>query len=86
MVVFLLMIALTGFGASLLPFLFPGSLVSLLGVNLNHMLGGLLASILQVDTGTLVERAGDGHALTFPGVLVVYLPILVALAFILRGR
>ena len=86
MLMLLFIVAAVGFVASLLPFVFPGTLVSLLGVTLNAGLGELLATTLHVGRGTLV-LGGPGQAmLTFQGVLVFYVPLLLLLLFVLRGR
>jgi hypothetical protein len=77
------------FAASLLPFLFPGSLISALGVVLNAWLGELLAGGLGLEPGalltTLPSEAGR-VALTLEGVLVVYAPVLLVLVFLARAR
>ena len=79
--------------ASLLPFLFPGAVVGLLGVALNAWLADLLAGTLAGLGGTLGMRPGalvvgpPGQAhLTAPGVLAVYVPVLALLLFVLWGR
>jgi len=82
MLVLLVIVVALLFVTSVLPFLYPGAVVSMFGVVLNQSLGGLLASTLGIGKGSLVA----GGALTFQGVLVVYLPILVILLFVVRGR
>lgn len=71
--------------ASILPFAYPGAVVSALGVVVNHGLGDFLASTLGVGKGTLVAR-GAYPMLTFEGVLVVYLSVLVLILLVFRNR
>lgn len=85
MLLLVLIVVAICFLASLLPFLFPGALISALGVVLNQTLGGFLMA-LGVGLGSLVSGGSGQAALTFQGVLVVYLPPLVVILFILRGR
>lgn len=86
MIVLLLMLLSVGFLASLLPFVFPGALVSVVGVALNHWLGELLAGTLNVSSDALLGASGGQPTLTLGGVLAVYAPPLAVLLFILRGR
>lgn len=71
--------------ASTLPFIYPGAVVSALGVVVNHWLGEFVAGTLGVGRGTLVAP-GPYPMLTFEGVLVVYLSVLVLILLVFRNR
>ena len=86
MVLVLTVVVAVCFGASLLPFLFPGAVVGLFGVILNSGLGELLVLILGVSPGALVTGGSGGVILTLPGVLAVYVPLLLLLLFVQRNR
>ena len=87
MATFLLVVAAIGFLVSLLPFLYPGSVVSMFGLALNHWLGVPLATHLGLANGSLVLGAGGAATtLTLSGVLALYLPALLILIFVVRGR
>ena len=86
MVVVLLVAVGVGWIASLLPFLFPGSIFSVFGAALNGWLGELLASGLGVAPGPLVAGNPGDASLTLAGVSVVYGPLLLVLALVYRRR
>ena len=77
-----------GWIASLLPFLFPGSIFSVFGAALNGWLGELLASGLGVgfSPGPLVIGNPGDASLTLAGVSVVYGPLFLVLALVYRRR
>lgn len=74
------------FIASLLPFLLPGAVIGLLGKVLNDVLGDPLWTLLPPVRGTLVVSGSEGPVLTLPGVLVVYVFLLLILLWQQRGR
>ena len=74
------------FVASLLPFLFPGAVIGLLGKVLNDALGDPLWAILPAAQGTLVISGSEGPVLTLYGVLALYVPLLLILLWQQRGR
>ena len=74
------------FVASLLPFLFPGAVVGLLGKVLNDALGDPLWTLVPAARGPLVRSAAEGPMLTLQGVLVLYVPLLLILFLSQRGR
>ena len=74
------------FLVSLLPFVFPGALLSFVGIPLNAWLGGLLGTTLGLGQGSFVTRVSGQSTLTFEGVLLVYVPLLIVLLLVLRGR
>lgn len=75
---------------SLLPFLFPGSLLSALGAALNLSLADFVIHTLGLAQSPLVEIVKPGQppqvALTILGWLALFAPPLLVLGFILRGR
>jgi hypothetical protein len=86
-VLILLLVVLTiAFVASLLPVLYPETIVSLLGTPLNAFLGDILGSTLHVGNGTLVTRGQGEYTLTLEGVLAVYGPVFFLLLLGLRGK
>ncbi len=72
------------FLSSLIPFIYPETIMNAIGAFLNHVLGELLAS-LGIEGG-LVAGTGGVYALSLQGVLAVYLPPILLILFILRGR
>jgi hypothetical protein len=64
------------FIASLLPFLFPGAVIGLLGKVLDDLLGDPVWAFLPFARGTLVTSGPDGPILTLTGVLAIYVPLL----------
>lgn len=84
--VLLLVVVTIAFIASLLPVLYPGSLMSILGTPLNAFLGELLGETFRVGRGTLVTRGPGAYTLTFEGVLAVYGPLLILILLGMRGK
>jgi hypothetical protein len=80
------------FLVSLLPFFFPGSVIGALGAGLNGVIGETLLQWMDLTSTPLIERVPgayggpSGMALTFSGVLALYLPLLIVLGLILRGK
>jgi len=74
------------FLASLLPFLAPGAVISMIGRALNDVLGDPLWALLPPARGTLVTSGPEGPVLTLQGVLVVYVSVLLILVWQQRGR
>lgn len=74
------------FVASLLPFLFPGAVIGLLGKVLNDALGDPLWALVPAVRGTLVRSGTEGPMLTLQGVLALYVPLLLLLLWSQRGR
>lgn len=73
-----------GLVLSLIPFVYPETIMNAPGAFLNHLLGQLLAS---AGVGGGLVAASDGvYGLTLAGVLLVYgLPLLVV-TYLLRTR
>jgi hypothetical protein len=75
---------------SLLPFLFPGSLLSALGAALNLSLADFIIHTLGLADSPLVEVVKPGQppqvALTILGWLALFAPPLAVLGFVLRGK
>jgi hypothetical protein len=69
---------------SLIPFVYPDTIMNTPGTWLNHLLGTALGA-LGVEYG-LVAGQGDLYALTLRGVLVVYGIPLLALLYFMRTR
>ncbi len=86
MVFLLTVVVAICFVASLLPFLFPGAVIGGLGVLLNAWLADFPAGTLRIGQGVLVVGGPGSAELALQGVLAVYVPILLVLLFILRGR
>jgi len=86
MALILTVIAVVCFVASLLPFLFPGAVIGLLGNVLNDALGDPLWALLPVARGALVTSGAEGPVLTLYGVLALYVPLLLILLVAQRGR
>ncbi len=72
------------FIASLIPFIYPDTVMNVLGVYLNLAIGEFLATTLKLGKSSLVEGTSMGHTLTLDGVLTVYVPMLVILLFFWR--
>ena len=75
-----------GFVTSLLPFMYPDTLMNVLGAHLNVVLGELVARWVPSVRGTLVSVAKGTHALTLPGVFAVYGAPLMLILVALRNR
>jgi hypothetical protein len=86
MVLLLSVVVTVCFVASLLPFLMPGAAIGLLGKALNDALGDPLWNLLPAVRGTLVVSGAEGPVLTLQGVLVLYIPLLLILLWLQRGR
>jgi hypothetical protein len=74
------------FLASLLPVLFPGTLIAMMGGHLNAWLGEHVAALAPQARGTLVLGERGSLQLTFLGVLAVYAPVILLLLWGQRGR
>jgi hypothetical protein len=74
------------FLASLLPFMVPGAVIGLFGRVLNDALGDPLWTFVPAARGALVRSGAEGPMLMLPGVLVVYVPLLLVLLGLQRGR
>ena len=86
MVLILFFVVAFGFVVSLIPFIYPGSIMNTFGAFLNVLLGTVLVSTLGIGLGSLAAGSPGGYALTLQGVLAVYAPILVILLVALRSR
>jgi hypothetical protein len=84
--VFALPLLVIGFITSLLPFMYPQSLLEIPGVHLNLVLGDLLAGIVPAASGILVEASDASYGLTLAGVFAIYGPVLMLLLAVVRGR
>jgi hypothetical protein len=83
----LFVMALIGCLVSLLPILYPGTIVGALGTPVNVFVAETLRNTFNVRNETLVIMGeGSGHILTIPGVLAVYLPLLGLTLLALRSR
>ena len=74
------------FVASLLPFMFPGAVIGLLGKVLNDAIGDPMWNLVPAARRVLVISPPGGPMLTLQGVLVVYVPLLLALLWLQRRR
>jgi hypothetical protein len=86
MVLVLTLVVTVCFAASLLPFLLPGAAIGLLGKVVNDALGDPLWSLVPAARGRLVTSGPGGPVLTFGGVLLIYVPLLLVLLGLQRGR
>jgi hypothetical protein len=86
MALILTVIVVVCFVASLLPFLFPGAVIGLLGKVLNDALGDPLWTLLPAAHGALVTSGAEGPVLSLHGVLALYVPLLLILLWAQRGR
>jgi hypothetical protein len=86
MVLMLTIVVTVCFVASLLPFMLPGAAIGLLGKVLNDALGDPMWAFLPVARGTLAMSGPEGPVLTLQGVLAFYVPLLLALLWVQRGR
>jgi hypothetical protein len=88
----LFVVVAIAFLVSILPFFFPGSIIGALGAGLNGVIGETLLQWFDLTSTPLIERVPGayggpaGMALSFAGVLALYLPILIVLGLILRGK
>ena len=84
---FILLAVLTlGLITSLLPFMYPDTVLNVLGVVLNGMLAELLAGWVPSASGILVSITQGAPALTLIGVFAVYGLPLVLVLMALRNR
>jgi hypothetical protein len=74
------------FLVSLLPFMVPGAVIGLLGKVLNDALGDPLWNLVPAARGMFVRSGSEGPMLTLQGVLVIYVPLLLVLLGLQRGR
>ena len=75
-----------GFVVSLIPFIYPHTIMNTLGAFLNHVVGEMLHDAMGDAVSSLVAGSEGIYGLTLLGVFTLYgLPILVIL-FYLRGR
>lgn len=83
----LFIVLVIAFLASLLPVIYPGTILGALGMPLNVFLAEALREMFRVRTGALL-MAGEGpnYMLTLQGVLLLYLPALGMTLLALRGR
>ncbi|HEY7602003.1 MAG TPA: hypothetical protein VIB60_05815 [Methylomirabilota bacterium] len=86
MLLLLTVVVAVCFVASLLPFLFPGAVIGLLGKVLNDAIGDPLWTLVPPARRVLVITPPGGPMLTLEGVLVVYVPLLLVLLWLQRGR
>jgi len=84
--ILVLPIVVLAFITSLLPFMYPNTLLNFLGVHLNSLLGGLLAGILPATQGILVSVAEGSYGLTLAGVFALYGPALMLVLVGVRSR
>jgi hypothetical protein len=84
--ILLLPIVVVGFVASLLPFVYPDTLLNFLGVHVNSFLGEALAMLLPATRGILVAVAEGTYGLTLPGVFALYGPALMLVLVGVRSR
>jgi hypothetical protein len=83
----LLVVMALGGLVSLLPILYPGTIVGTLGMPVNAFLAELLRSLFHVQDGALVIMGeGAAHMLTVQGVLAVFLPLVGVTLLAYRGR
>ena len=83
----LFVVAAVAFLVSLLPVLYPGSIVAALGMPVNVFVAETLRNLFKVRTDALIVMGeGTSHVLTLQGVLAVYLPILGLTFLALRTR
>jgi hypothetical protein len=86
MLLMLTVVVTVCFIASLLPFMFPGAVIGLLGKVLNDAIGDPLWHLVPSARRVLVVSPPGGPVLTFEGVLVFYVPLLLALLWLQRRR
>jgi hypothetical protein len=79
--------ALIGGLVSLLPILYPGTIVGALGTPVNVLVAETLRNTFNVRNEALVIMGeGSSHVLTVAGVLAVYVPIIGLTLLALRSR
>jgi hypothetical protein len=84
----LLMVVVTlALVVSLLPIVYPGTIVGSLGMPVNVFVAEVLRNTFKVRSESLVIMGeGAAHMLTLRGVLAVYIPILGLGMLVFRGR
>jgi hypothetical protein len=82
----LLAVLTLGFITSLVPFMYPDTILNVLGVVLNGMLAQLISEWVPAGNRLLVWSTQGGPALTLVGVLAIYGLPLVLVLFALRNR
>ena len=86
MLVILLAVLTLGFVTSLLPFMYPNTVLNILGVFLNGILAQLVAEWLPNVNGILYSVVQGAPLLTLIGVFAIYgLPLMLVLVA-LRNR
>ena len=86
MLVILLAVLILGFVTSLLPFMYPNTVLNVLGVFLNAILANLVAEWLPNVNGILFSVVQGAPGLTLIGVFAIYgLPLMLVLVA-LRNR
>ena len=86
MLLLLTVVVAVCFLAALLPFLFPGAVIALVGKLLNDALGDPMWSLVPFARGLLATSGPGGPTLTREGVFAVYVPLLVVLVLLQRRR
>ncbi len=82
----LLAVLTLGFLTSLVPFMYPDTILNVLGVVLNGMLAQLISEWVPAANGLMVSSTQGGPALTLTGVFAIYgLPLMLVLVA-LRNR
>lgn len=79
MLLLLFIVVVVAFLVSLLPAIYPGTIVSMLGAPVNGAIAEFIATTLKVGVGSLVVPAKGGYVLTVQGVLAFYVPLMVLL-------
>jgi hypothetical protein len=86
MILVLTVVVAVCFIASLLPFMFPGAVIGLLGKVLNDAIGDPLWNLVPAARRILVVSPPGGPMVTLEGVFVVYVPLLLALLWLQWSR
>jgi hypothetical protein len=82
----LLAVLTLGFVTSLVPFMYPDTILNVLGVVLNGTLAQLAAEWVPAANDVLVSSTREGPALTLNGVFAIYGIPLILVLFALRNR
>ncbi|HEV8308391.1 MAG TPA: hypothetical protein VGW35_12050 [Methylomirabilota bacterium] len=86
MLVFVFLVLTLGLVTSLLPFIYPDTIMNALGAYLNVVVGEFLVTTLRLGKGSLVDVANGTYALNLGGVMAVYGTPLILILLVLRGR
>lgn len=86
MLVFVFLVLTLGLVTSLLPFIYPDTIMNALGAYLNVVVGEFLVTTLRLGKGSLVDVANGTYALNLGGVMAVYGAPLILILLVLRGR